>query len=371
MSLCIIADDERLAARIHKVATAAGEDCPSGQVIRLHQADEHLVRNRPDVVVVTVGHDLDTAVATICRLRPLVVGSLLAVGPASDPKFVLATLRNGAVDYVDDATLESELAPALGRLRAPRNGRSAPGRLFAVVAPSGGSGASLIAANLAVVMAKAKERCLLIDLKYRSGDLAAWLDLKPTHTVQDLCRLASRIDRVLFEQVLSRHPSGVSLLASPRSYEGDPTAGALPRILELARSLFPRILVDVDPALNDETIEALRGADHVLIPLRLEFNSLRNARAMLEHLERRKVDPKKMLLIANRVGQPKEIAVAKAEEALARKFYATVPDDPKAALGSQNNGTPAMTEYPSSYLSKALRTLASAIEGLNPPSNGG
>ena len=67
--------------------------------------------------------------------------------------------------------------------------------------------------------------------------------------------------------------------------------------------------------------------------MRLEFNSLRNAKTMLDHLERRGVDPKKVALVANRVGQPKEIPAAKVEEALARKFFAKIPDDPKAALG--------------------------------------
>ena len=370
MKLCVIADEERLATRISRAATTAGEDCPAGQVVRLDQADGHLARHRPELVIAAVGHDFDLAVGIVARLRMLVAGPFVAVGPAADPRFVLAALRAGAADYVDESAIETELAPALARLRAPRAGRASPGRLIAVVAPSGGSGASLIAANLAVAMAKTKERCLLIDLKPRSGDLAAWLDLKPSHTMQDLCRVTSRIDQVLFEQTLSRHATGVSLLASPRSYDAVLPSGSLPRVLELGRSLFPRIIVDVDPALTEEMIEILRLADHVLMPIRLEFNSLRNARAMLEHLERSGVDPKKTLLIANRVGQPKEISTAKAEEALARKFYSTVPDDPKAALGSQNNGAPAMTEYPTSYLAKALRMLASAIDGLNPPSSG-
>lgn len=369
MNLCVIADDDRLASRIGTASTAAGLPCLAGQTIHFDAAETYLTRHAPDVVIAAVGSDFDSAVRMVTRLRQLVAGHFVAVGPASDPRFVLAALRGGAVDYVDESAVESELAPAVARLKTPRSGRTAPGRLIAVVAPSGGCGASLIAANLAVAIAKVKERCLLLDLKWRSGDLASWLDLKPSHTMQDLCRVASRIDQTLFEQTISKHGSGVSLLASPRSFETTIPPDALPRVIELGRMLFPRILADVDPSLTEEMLEVLKLADHVLIPLRLEFNALRNARAMLEHLERRGVDPKKILLIANRVGQPKEIAVAKAEEALGRKFFTTVPDDSKAALGSQNNGVPAMIEYPSSYLSKALRSLATAIDNVIPISN--
>ena len=53
---------------------------------------------------------------------------------------------------------------------------------------------------------------------------------------------------------------------------------------------------------------------------------------------------------------------AKVEEALGRKFFARLPDDPKAALGSQNNGVPVLAEYPSSRLSKALVALAASID---------
>lgn len=370
MSVCVIADEERLGARISQALVAIGEECPSDHIVRVAQAEQYLIRNHPDLVLVAGGRDIQEATSTFSRLRDLTVGHLLAVGPVLDPKLVLGILRSGVADYVDEAALETELASALTRLKTARVGRASPGRLIAVVGPSGGSGASLIAANLAVAMAKLKERCLLIDLKSRTGDLAAFLNLKPSHTMQDLCRVASRIDRVLFEQTLSSHPTGVGLLASPRSYEAASSVEAMIRIFDLGRALFPRILVDVDPSLPEETMETLRQANHVLIIMRLEFNSLRNAKTLLDHLERCGHDPRKILLIANRVGQPKEIPAAKVQEALGRKFYAMVPDDPKSALGSQNNGVPAMTEYPSSYFSKALRTLAAAINGLENPLSG-
>jgi Flp pilus assembly CpaE family ATPase len=98
--------------------------------------------------------------------------------------------------------------------------------------------------------------------------------------------------------------------------------------------------------------------------MRMEFNSLRNAKMAIEYLERQHIDPKNVVLVANRIGQPKEIPAVKIEEALARKFFAKLPDDPKAALGSQNNGVPVLKEWPSSRLSKGLVALAAALDAI-------
>jgi len=370
MRVCVIADDEVMGSRIRH-ALSVDREFATEETVRLDRAESHLARGKPDVVVFATGREVSAAVSTVARLRDMTTGQLLAVGPVADSRLVLGILRGGAVDYVDDAAVESELVPALARLKFGRGTRAVPARFYAVLGPSGGSGASLVAANLALAMAKTQETCLLVDLKLRSGDLAALFDLKPSHTIQDLCRDVARIDRDLFVQTLSKLPAGVSLLPSPRSFEVAISSQALARVFELGSVLFPRIIADFDPTLPDESIEALRLADSILLVLRLEFNSLRNAKTTLDHLERRGVDPKRILLISNRVGQPKEISASKVEEALGRKFFAKLPEDPKTALGSQNNGVPALTGCPSSRLSKALISLATVLNALPASSSGG
>ena len=366
MDIHIIAETDALGTRVREVLAAAGQACPASAVVREDQARTHLARAHPEVVIVALGNDPESASATVARIRGLTATPLLAVGRVSDPKIILRILRAGAVDFVDESELESELADAIARLRANREtAAAAPGRLLVVLSPSGGSGSSLVAANLAVAMAKTHERTLLIDLKPRCGDLAAMLDLKPSHTLQDLCRVVARIDRSLLEQTLARHATGVSLLACSRGFhEHAATAEGLARIIDLGRSMFPRLVFDADPSLSDESLGVLRAADAVLLVMRLEFNSLRNAKTSLDHLERQGIDPKRIRLVGNRKGQPKEIAPAKVEEALGKTFFALIPDDPKAALGAQNNGVPVLMEYPSSWLSKAILKLAASLDAL-------
>ena len=52
--------------------------------------------------------------------------------------------------------------------------------MIAVLAPSGGSGSSTVAANLGIVLAEKHRECGLVDLRLSAGDLASMLDLRPT-----------------------------------------------------------------------------------------------------------------------------------------------------------------------------------------------
>src|SRR5581483_10356762 len=93
------------------------------------------------------------------------------------------------------------------------------GQVIGLLGASGGSGSSTLAVNLAGVLARDLDRCALIDLKPGAGDLAALLDVKPTHNLADLCLNVGRMDRAMFESALVPHTSGVHLLAPPLMYE--------------------------------------------------------------------------------------------------------------------------------------------------------
>src|SRR5262249_3579725 len=157
-----------------------------------------LEQGQPELVVVVLQPDPEQALTVLADLRLVTATPVLVVGPADDPRLILRALRTGAGDFVDEAELESELGAALGRVQAGLATQAEPGRTIAVLAPNGG-GSSTVAANVATVLAKEHQRALLVDLKLETGDLAALLDVKPTHTLADLCQHAARLDRVMLE----------------------------------------------------------------------------------------------------------------------------------------------------------------------------
>jgi pilus assembly protein CpaE len=286
------------------------------------------------------------------------------VGPASS-RLVLRTLRGGADDYVEESDLEAELQAALRRLKEGATGGEAAGRIIAILAPCGGSGSSTLAANVATALAKEHKKVALVDLKLEAGDLATLLDLKPVYTLADLTQNIARMDRILLERTFIRHSSGVHLLGPPRTLADISyvTPQGIDQVLNLARVMFPYVVVDVDHSYSEVQLRAVRQAELILLVLRLEFAALRNARKALDQLDQLGIDRCRVRLVVNRHGQPKEVPAAKAEEALGMKIFHYVPDDPTSVNRANNNGTPFVIEAPSTKVSRSVTRLAMSING--------
>ncbi len=365
MRAFLVSASDALSLKVRQALLHQGQDCPAAHVIPLDQAGQRLAQERLDLLIVILSPDPLRALAVLGELWHQTQGRVLAVGPASDSKLVLRVLRSGADDYVDEAELETELEAALSRQQTAGATLTEPGRMIAVLAPSGGSGSSTLAANLATVFATEHKSALLVDLKLEAGDLAALLDLKPTHTLADLCLNARRVDRVMFEHSLVRHASGVHLLGPPVALAdvAHVTPDGVRQALTLARAFFPYVVMDLDHSFRDEQLQALRLADVVLVVLRLEFAGLRNVRRTLEHLEKMGLGADRVRLVVNRYGQPKEVPAAKAEDALKVKIFHYVPDDPRTINRANNNGVPAVLENPSAKVCKSIAKLAQSVNG--------
>jgi pilus assembly protein CpaE len=364
MRAIIVSDNEPTSGRVRQVLLADGLECGPAHLFPLAGADR-AGQALPDLVVVGLAPDPERALDVLAGLRVPATTRVLVVGPAGDSRWVLRALRAGASDFIDQEELETDLKAALGRLRSEVALQGEPGRVIAVLAPNGGSGSSTLAVNVATVLAKEHKSTLLIDLKLETGDLASLLDLKPTHTLADLCRNADRMDRVMFERSLVRHTSGVHLLAPPLALADveHVSAEGVRRTLGLGTALFPYVVADLDHSFRDEQAQVLRQADVILLVLRLDFNSLRNCRRTLEYLAKLGVPEDRVRVVVNRYGQPKEVPAAKAEEALNAKIYHYVPEDPKAVNRANNNGVPVVLESPSAYVSKSVTKLAFGING--------
>jgi pilus assembly protein CpaE len=365
MQTFIISDHPTIGQRVRQALLARGEDCPPDHVFAVQGAAERLARMPVELLVSVLSPDPDRALGVLSDLHLLSPARALVVGPASNSRLVLLALRAGAADYIEEGDLETELPLALGRLSAGLPSRGEPGRTIAVLAPSGGSGSSTVAVNLAAVLAGKHGSVLLCDLKLTTGDLASLLDVQPTHTLAELCENAARMDRIMLNRSLVRHSSGVHLLAPPRSF-GDVrmvTVEGVRQAMALARTMFPYVIVDVDHSFGDEQLQVLRQADAILLVLRLDFTSLRHTQRTLEYLQDRGIDRSRVKVVVNRYGQPQQVPAGKAEETLGVKILHYIPDEPKTVNRANNNGVPVVLESQSAKVSRSLVQLAASING--------
>jgi pilus assembly protein CpaE len=337
--------------------------CQAPVLSPFEELEKRLAQVQPEMAVVVLSPDPDRGLEALRRTRAAMAGYILAVGQASEPKQILRALHEGADHYLDEAELEMGLEAVLGRLRS-RSEVSAPaGRLIAILAASGGSGASTLAVNIATLLAREHKKACLIDLKPGRGDLAALLDLKPAYHLADLCLNVGRLDRAMFEKLLAEHSSGVHLLASPQVF-GDMrlvTTQGVTQALSRARRLFTHVVADLEDCFHEEQVLTLRQANVILLVSRLDFTSVRNVRRILDHLDQLNIPRGNVRLVGNRCGQANELPRAEAEQSLGGKLAYFIPDDPKTINGANNTGIPAVLKSPSAKVCQSIVQLTKSI----------
>jgi pilus assembly protein CpaE len=333
---------------------------PGAAVASFGNLERMLLQVQPQVVAVALAPQPERGLEALRQLRRLFSGHILAVGQVVDPKLILKALQEGADHFLDEGDIDSGLPAILGRWQDRKEALGPLAPLMAVLASCGGCGASTLAVNLAAAVARDFGTCGLIDLKPGRGDLASLLDLRPSFSLADLCQNAVRLDRAMFEKSVIEHASGVHLLGSAQSFKATRAihAQAVDQILALARRTYPQVVVDLEDCFHEEQVLALRQAKDIVLVCRLDFTALRNARRILDHLRELDIPHAVVRCVVNRRGQPGELPVNEAEDALGNKLTYFLPDDAKTINQANNLGIPAVIRYPSAKVSQQMVKLA-------------
>lgn len=363
MRAFIVGDNSKVTGEVRSVLEHEGYQCEIAGAVP--PVVERIAHTGADLVVVVLSPKLDAPLAVLREVRRKVSALVLAVGSSGASQWQLEAIRAGADYYVPEEELRSYLEAVLERLqpRPVHVSRAQRGRLVAVVAGSSGSGATTLAVNLAAAFTKHCGRSLLFDLNLGGGDAATLLNLKPFHTLAELCSNTEGMDQVMFDRSLTRHDGGIALLAPSQSFKEikQVTPQGVKKALGLGRASFPVVVADLADFFHAEQEETLREADVILLVFRLDFTSLRNTRRTLDYLEQVSGVSSKIRLVANRCGQSNELPAWKVEEALGVPISHSIPDDIRTVNHANNNGNPAVLEAPSSKYSRSVVELAANL----------
>ncbi len=237
-------------------------------------------------------------------------------------------------------------------------------RVIAVTGPRGGCGKSIIATNLAVAMARESERIALVDLNLWGGDIAMLLDLTPRRTLGDLLPGFGGIDNDVVESVITKHSSGVSVIAAPMTGQFDGTTLSryiVQSILDSLRDHYECTIVDTGYANLESTLAAMDAADTILVVVGTDLPRLRDGKHYLKNLLAANYPKEKLRVVVNRTSGGKEISPAEIETILEFPVTARIPNDDSLVGSSVNLGQPFVASNPSKPSSKTLFALAEAI----------
>jgi pilus assembly protein CpaE len=290
--------------------------------------------------------------------RPVVV---LYTG--SPNGFVRRVFEAGADDIVSIPESSDRVRFAIEKVLARRQGSQASSvataPMLCVLGPKGGTGKTLTSCNLAVALAMAGQRVVIVDLDLQLGDVSLSLGMSPERTVYDLAKAGGSLDAEKLDAYLMTHESGVRLLAAPTrpDHAGSVDVAFLRDVYAILRSTFDFVIVDTPPGFTPEVIASIDSSTHVCMVGMLDSLSLKNTKLGLETLELMGYEKERVRLVLNRADSKVGITHDDVLAIIGRLPDATVPSD-RDISRAVNAGTPPVMAKPRSPVATAYRSLA-------------
>lgn len=280
-----------------------------------------------------------------------------------DPRLLMDAIRQGVKEFIPLPVDEEQFRQALQRIAGA--GNAARARMVHVIPAAGGCGATTVACNVAVSLAK-KGRTLLIDLDLVRGAVAGSFDLRPRFTVADLAHSAEKLDRQLVENAVLTHPaSGVSVLARPHMPEDAlrVTPANLNRLLTVVGRMYDYVVVDSVMSVDPLYTACTKAADVNVLVMELNVPTAQNVERFMHVLRRLGVNEDRVRIVVNRSVKKADVEAADVEKLLKTKLSWFIPNDFKNAATSINLGEPVVLRAPRAPLSSSLAGLAEALNG--------
>jgi pilus assembly protein CpaE len=335
------------------------------RIVSLGEVDERAsaeFQSAADLVVVGCAQLLEQAervIATAARQRPDRPVVALYVGAPNG--FMQRAFDAGADDLIALPQPPSQLRFALEKAMARRRGApSGPGApMITVLGPKGGTGKTLTSCNLAVALAQAGARPVVVDLDLQFGDVGLALGLEPERTIYDLASSGGSLDGEKVDGFLAVHPSGARALLAPVRPEQaaavDPSF--LSEVYELLRARHDFVIVDTPPAFTREVIATIDVSSQLCVVGMLDALSLKDTKIGLETLSKMGYEPRDITLVLNRSDSSVGISPADVARLLGRRPDVLVPSD-RAIPRALTVGEPIVVAQPRSGAAKAFAALA-------------
>lgn len=289
-------------------------------------------------------------------------------------------MRAGVSDVIEapldepkiEAAIEQFAHDVLRRKSAvttPESGaRGDTGQVITIMSAKGGSGKTVLATNLALLLARIPDKKVaLVDADLQFGDVCLVLQLEPRFTMVNAAHELHQLDGELLDSLLTEHPSGLKVLAAPLepAFADDITTAGLMQMIDILRENYDYVLIDTASLLDELILSLIEKSDHVMMLVDMDLPSVKNAKLALETLRLLKFSTGNVQLVMNRSNSKSKLDNKEIESALKMEISAAIPSDAIVAA-SVNEGRPVVETDPKSKVAKGLEDVAELIAGKIP-----
>ena len=324
--------------------------------------------------VIQVDADTPSSVKRFQKLAQTVETPLIAA--AYDPPLALvrSLIKMGAHDVVplplNIEDLETSVAPVADQAGKRQSATATTnGKLVSVVKGASGGGATALLSQLTIGYAQSeaahgRDACLM-DLDVQFGDVAFQMGLRPKLSLLDLLEAGARLDSALLKSVVTDHPTGLKVIASPPDMM--PLEGVsndhLLHIIDIATREFRTVFVDLPSNWTNWSLSLVARSDLVLLVTELTVAGLNRAKRQLKLLESQDLNNLDVRVIVNRYdkNQARTIRPSDVREALGRDISYTISNDFPLMRAAIDRGVPIGDIKRKSAIAKDLAVLDAGI----------
>jgi pilus assembly protein CpaE len=265
--------------------------------------------------------------------------------------------------YGDLAQAVSEAHKAVGEQQVAEEPTVTAASVVSVFSTKGGVGKSVIASNLAaIIAANLGKSVVLLDLDLEFGDGAVMLGLEPQWTIYDAVQVFERLDAQLLDGFMSKHSSGAKVLLAPVHPEQaeSVTAARVSDIIGLARELADIVIIDTPGRMDETVLTAIEKSDQVLAIATMDLPSIKNTKVSLAKLRQLGYHDGLVSLVLNRADSKVFLEAGDVERAVGASVLARIPSD-RLVPRSVNRGVPVALDQPKSSVAKSMTGLARLV----------
>jgi pilus assembly protein CpaE len=250
-------------------------------------------------------------------------------------------------------------------LQGPGRQENAESQVYTFMPAAGGVGTTTLAVQTAFQLhhsvTRAASTCV-VDLNFQQGACAEYLDLEPRFDINEIENQPERLDRQLLDVMLSRHDSGLCVLAAPsdpadmRSFNTD----VVVRMLDLVSAYFDNVVIDMPRTWFPWTETVLLGSNRRYIVSEMTVPCLRHTQRLIKAIQERTAREVKPSVIVNRFEQKKSgsgVTPSDVEELLGDHFVGGISNNYRLVREAVDRGMPLHALDPEANVLQDLKRI--------------
>ena len=298
--------------------------------------------------------------------------AIFANGSMQQPTAIVASMRAGAGEYLDDTAGTEALLEALTRFSSNRTRtRGGPGkaRIFTFLSAKGGAGATTAAVNTAVALQQSHGNVVLVDFA-PVGHAQLHLNLRPSFGVPDALENLHRLDASLLDGLMTTAKDGLHLLAGPQQpYQSTPTPAELARLFDVLVNHYRYVVIDASGRLDATTRLLSDLSNAVLIVAQTDVVSLWSAGRIQAFLEEG-AGRNRLRIVLNRYKKIPGFTDEDVEHSTRCKVLWKIPNAFQSVSPAIDHGAPVVLQD-GQEVSRSFRALAAALVEASSTGEGG